>query len=193
MIHGQKKPKLQRRKSQREALLKNLCKQLIIHRRIRTTLAKAKALRPVAEKLVTYGKNALAAKGKDARETTAISVHYRRMAFRKLRDETLVKKLVDEIAAVSKDRQGGYTRITKLGQRFSDSAPMAFIEWVDAFVPKTSEAVSTETAEQAAPEPEAVKPEKKAAKPRKAPKDDKSEAEAKPKAAKKAKPKKSAE
>ena len=192
MIHGQKKPKLQRRKAHREALLKNLCKQLIIHRRIRTTLAKAKALRPVAEKLVTLGKKALAAKGKDAQETAAMGIHYRRMAFRTLQDETLVKKLVEEIAMASKDRPGGYCRITKLGQRYTDSAPMAFIEWVDSFVFKPSDAAAAEAPAEAAPEEaaEEAKPKKKAAK---APKAEKREGEAKPKAAKKAKTKKAEE
>ena len=149
MRHRKKTVKLQRRTSHRDALLKNLCKSLIEHRRIRTTLAKAKALRPIAEKLVTLGKKSLAYKGKDAQETQARGIHLRRQAFAKLRDETLVKKLFDEIAVASKDRVGGYTRITKLGQRMSDSAPMAFIEWMDAFVPAGAEA--HEDAEEAKP------------------------------------------
>lgn len=120
MRHQRKTVKLQRTQSHRDALLKNLCKSLIEHRRIKTTLAKAKAVRPVAEKLVTLAKRD--------------SLHARRQAFAVLRCKSLVKTLFDEIAAASKDRQGGYTRITKLGQRQSDSAPMAFIEWVDSFV-----------------------------------------------------------
>ena len=134
MRHQRKTVKLQRTQSHRNALLKNLCKSLIEHRRIRTTLAKAKALRPVAEKLVTLGK----------RNT----LHTRRQAFAVLRSETLVKKLFEEIAAASTTRAGGYTRITKLGQRMSDSAPMAFIEWVEAFVSKSAaaEAASSEPA-----------------------------------------------
>jgi large subunit ribosomal protein L17 len=135
MRHQRKTVKLQRTKSHREALLKNLCKSLIEHRRIRTTLAKAKAVRPVAEKLVTLGK----------RDT----LHTRRQAFAVLRCKTLVKTLFDEIASASKDRQGGYTRITKLGQRMTDSAPMAFIEWVDAFVPKGEKVEATEEAAKA--------------------------------------------
>src|SRR6187397_2596117 len=145
MRHRKKTVKLQRRKDHREALLSNLCKSLIEHRRIKTTLAKAKALRPVAEKLLTLGKKALTAKGSDARQTGAIGVHYRRLAYRTLQSETLVKKLVDEIATASLDRAGGYTRITKLGQRTSDSAPMAFIEWVDSFVPSASAPATEET------------------------------------------------
>lgn len=135
MRHQRKTVKLQRIKSHREALLKNLCKSLIEHRRIRTTLAKAKAVRPVAEKLVTLGK----------RDT----IHTRRQAFAVLRCKTLVKTLFDEIANSSRGRQGGYTRITKLGQRMTDSAPMAFIEWVDAFVPKGEKAEATEEAAKA--------------------------------------------
>lgn len=141
MRHRNKTVKLQRKKPHREALLKNLCKSLIEHRRIKTTLAKAKALRPVAEKLLTLGKKN--------------TLHSRRLAFAKLRSETLVKKLFDEIAVASADRKGGYTRITKLGQRMSDSAPMAFIEWVDYFVPATAEA---------APAAEEAKTEEKPAK-----------------------------
>jgi large subunit ribosomal protein L17 len=139
MRHKRKTVKLQRTKSHREALLKNLCKSLIEHRRIKTTLAKAKALRPVAEKLVTLGKKFHTVEGKNAQETAATKIHYTRQAFAVLRSNDLVKKLFNEIAAASKDRVGGYTRITKLGQRMTDSAPMAFIEWVDAFVGKSSD------------------------------------------------------
>ncbi len=145
MRHQRKTVKLQRTQSHRDALLNNLCKSLVEHRRIRTTLAKAKALRPVAEKLLTLGKKSLAAEGKDAKEVAAKRVHFARQAFATLRDKTLVKKLFDEIAVASKDRQGGYTRITKLGQRHSDSASMAFIEWVDSYVSKSeSSADATE-------------------------------------------------
>ena len=93
MRHNRKTPKLQRNKSHRDALLRNLAASLIEHRRITTTLAKAKALRPFAESLVTLGKK-------------------------------------NDLHA----RQGGYCRIIKLGQRQSDAAPMALIEWVDALV-----------------------------------------------------------
>lgn len=160
MTHGKKISKLQRRKSHRDALINNLCKSLIEHHRIRTTLAKAKALRPFAEKLVTLGRHALTPAGGSEKERKAKVVHLNRQAFAKLRDRDLVFKLFHEIAPASKDRPGGYTRITKLGQRQSDSAPMAFIEWVDVFVPKQ------DTAEPAAPEAEAeeAKPKKAKAK-----------------------------
>jgi large subunit ribosomal protein L17 len=126
MNHGRKVPKLQRDASHRKALLANLVCSLIEHRRIRTTLAKAKAVRPLAEKMVTLGKRG--------------DLHARRLAIAALHSKDMVKKLFEEIAVASKDRNGGYTRITKLGQRRSDSAPMAFIEWVDAYVPKTAPA-----------------------------------------------------
>ena len=89
---------------------------LIEHERLRTTLAKAKELRKVAEKTVTLGK-------KD-------SLHARRLAFALLRNEDIVKKLFTEIAPRFKDRQGGYTRIYKLGWRTGDAAPLSLIEWV---------------------------------------------------------------
>jgi len=144
MNHGRKSVKLQREASHRKALLSNLACSLIEHRRIRTTLAKAKALRPVAEKLLTLGKTG--------------TLHARRLAIAKLHNKDLVKELFEEIAIASKDRVGGYTRITKLGQRRSDSAPMAFIEWVDAYVPKkAAEPVAEATAEPAAAEEQAPK------------------------------------
>jgi len=103
-------------------MLANLTCSLISHRRIKTSLAKAKALRPIAERMVTLGKTN--------------TLHTRRRAIALLGSNQLAqrstKTLFEEIAPASSDRQGGYTRITKLGQRQSDSAPMAFIEWVDA-------------------------------------------------------------
>jgi len=131
MRHRRKTSKLQRNKSHRRSLLANQVCSLVEHRQIRTTLAKAKALRPVAEKMVTIGKKGVAA---EAAGETAKSVHYRRQAFAFLRQKSAVKKLFAEVAPASTDRAGGYTRITKLGARPSDSAPMAFISWVDLFV-----------------------------------------------------------
>ncbi len=132
-------------------MLANLVCSLVEHRRIRTTLAKAKALRPVAEKLVTLGKRG--------------DLHARRLAIGELRQKEIVKQLFEEIAVASKDRKGGYTRITKLGQRRSDSAPMAFIEWVDAYVPKAAKAVEAEVTPVAAEAPaaEEAAPKKKRA------------------------------
>lgn len=117
MRHLKKTVKLQRNASQRKALLSGLTCSLIEQGRIRTTLAKAKALKPIAEKMVTLGKRN--------------SVHTRRQAFAFLRHKDRVKKLFEEIAPAAASRQGGYTRVVKLGQRASDAAPMALIEWVD--------------------------------------------------------------
>src|SRR6187200_1002453 len=118
MRHQKKTVKLGRTADHRRALLANQVCALIEHQRIKTTLAKAKAVRPVAERMVTLGKNG--------------SIHARRRALAVLRQKDIVKKLFDDIAQRSAERSGGYTRIVKLGARKSDSARMAFIEWVDA-------------------------------------------------------------
>src|ERR1041384_6901819 len=115
--HQNKTIKLGRTADHRRALLANQVCALIQHQRIKTTLAKAKAVRPLAERMVTLGKNG--------------SIHARRTAFATLRQKNVVRKLFDDIAPRSAERNGGYTRIVKLGQRRSDSAAMAFIEWVD--------------------------------------------------------------
>jgi len=120
MRHQKKTVKLGRTAEHRKALLANQVCSLIEHQRIKTTLAKAKAVRPLAEKMVTLGKNG--------------SLHARRTALATLRHKDVVQKLFDDIAPRSTERNGGYTRIVKLGQRKSDSASMAFIEWVDAAV-----------------------------------------------------------
>jgi large subunit ribosomal protein L17 len=132
MRHRKKTVKLQRNTSHRESMLKNLVLSLIEHKRIKTTVAKAKAVRPIAEKMVTLGKKANEA---TAAGDKAGYIHYRRLASSRLhQNEKLVKELFEDIAVKSASRAGGYCRITKLGQRRTDSAPMAFIEWVDAFV-----------------------------------------------------------
>ena len=118
MRHQKKTVKLGRTAEHRKALLANQVCSLIEHQRIKTTLAKAKAVRPLAEKMVTLGKNG--------------SLHARRTALAVLRQKGAVKKLFDDIAPRSASRNGGYTRIVKLGQRKSDSAAVAFLEWVDA-------------------------------------------------------------
>src|SRR5438034_3478701 len=118
MRHQKKTLKLGLTAAHRKAMLANQVCSLIEHERIKTTLAKAKAVRPLAEKMVTLGK-------KD-------SLHARRTAFATLRQKGAVTKLFAEIAPRSATRNGGYTRIVKLGQRKSDSASVAFIEWVDA-------------------------------------------------------------
>ena len=129
MRHGVKKPKLQRKASHRKALLANQACSLISHGRITTTLAKAKALRPYVEKLITLGKNG--------------SLHARRQARATLPQPQVVAKLFSVVAEATKDRQGGYTRIVKLGQRMTDSAPMALIEIID--LPQLSAPVAPTT------------------------------------------------
>ena len=120
MRHRVKTVKLQRKAAHRRSLLANLACSLIDHGRIRTTLAKAKALRPVADRMVTLGKRG--------------DLHARRQAVAFLHQKEIVKKLFNEVAPAAADRRGGYCRITKLGPRPSDAAPMAFIEWVDRAV-----------------------------------------------------------
>jgi large subunit ribosomal protein L17 len=118
MRHQKNTRKLGRTSQHRDAMLANIVASLIIHKRVKTTLAKAKAARPLAEKLVTLGKGG--------------TLHDRRLAVAKIGQKDAVGKLFAEIAPGFKDRKGGYTRIIKLGPRQSDSAPLALIEWVDA-------------------------------------------------------------
>ena len=118
MRHQKKTVKLGRTAEHRKALLANQVCSLIEHQRIKTTLAKAKAVRPLAEKMVTLGKQG--------------TIHARRTAFAVLRQKKAVKKLFDDIAPRSAERNGGYTRIIRLGVRKSDAAKVAFLEWVDA-------------------------------------------------------------
>ena len=146
MRHQKKGRKLGRNSAQRRALFQTLSCQVIEHGRIKTTFGKAKALRPVAEKLITLAKRD--------------DLHSRRLAIAFLRQKETVQKLFSETAPASKDRQGGYCRITKLGARMSDSAPMAIIEWVDAPA-KDDPVEEVAAAEESAPE---AKPAKKAAK-----------------------------
>ncbi|MGB5660536.1 MAG: 50S ribosomal protein L17 [Thermoanaerobaculia bacterium] len=117
MRHQVKGRKLGRSPAHRKALFRNQLSSLVKEERIRTTLEKAKELRPLAEKAVTQGK----------RDT----VHARRQVNRLISDRDLVKKLFDEIAPRYHERPGGYTRIIKLGPRKGDGAEMAFLEFVD--------------------------------------------------------------
>lgn len=134
MRHRSKTVKLQRTAAHRRSLLANLACSLIEHGRIRTTLAKAKALRPVAEKMVTLGKRG--------------DLHARRQAVAFLRHKDVAKKLFEEVAPAAAGRQGGYCRIIKLGPRMTDSAPMAIIEWVDSAGGEAGEAPAAKAAEE---------------------------------------------
>lgn len=129
MRHRKKTVKLGRTSAHRDALLANQVVSLIVHQRIKTTLAKAKAVRPFAEKMLTLGKRG--------------DLHARRLAASYLGQKDAVKKLFEEIAPRAASRNGGYTRIIKLGPRQSDAAPMAYIEWVDTVV-ETEEAIVVE-------------------------------------------------
>ncbi len=113
-------------------MLANLVCSLIKHRRVKTTLAKAKAARSVAEKMITLGK--------------AGTLHDRRLAAARLhQDEEAVKILFNDIAPTQKERRGGYTRIVRLGQRQGDAAQLAILEFVDVPVPEAApEAASAE-------------------------------------------------
>lgn len=115
--------KLSRTSAQRKALFRNLIRELYIHERIITTEAKARAVRSDAEKLITKAKHGLS--GKVAR------VHAQRQVVAYLNDKTVAKKVFDELAPRYMERNGGYTRILKLGKRFGDAAEMAIIELVE--------------------------------------------------------------
>ena len=117
MNHRIKQRKLNRTASHRKALWANMAAALIKHEQIKTTLPKAKDLRPYVEKLITMAK-----KG---------DLASRRRAIAKIRDEEQVKKLFDVLGERYKDRQGGYCRVLKAGFRYGDNAPMAIIEFVD--------------------------------------------------------------
>lgn len=139
MRHGMANRKLGRTSSHRKAMFRNQLASLISNERIITTLPKAKELRPLAEKLVTLGKND--------------SVHSRRQAASVISDDTLVKKLFDTLGPRFSERPGGYTRIVKLGARRGDAAEMAILEFIGY-------ELATETA---APAPKAEPKAKKSA------------------------------
>ena len=117
MRHNKKFNHLGRKAAHRNAMLSNMAKSLIMHKRITTTLPKAKALRKYVEPLITKSKS-------DTTES-------RRVVFSYLQDKYAIQELFGEISAKVADRPGGYTRIIKLGIRRSDATPMAFIELVD--------------------------------------------------------------
>lgn len=117
MRHNKKFNHLSRTASHRKAMLANMAVSLIMHKRITTTLAKAKALKKYVEPLLTRSKDD--------------STNSRRVVFRYLQNKEALKELFGEVAAKIGDRPGGYTRVIKLGTRRGDAAPIAFIELVD--------------------------------------------------------------
>jgi large subunit ribosomal protein L17 len=117
MRHLSSKKKLGRSKAHREAVLANLAASLIIHKRIKTTHVKAQELRRFVEPLITFAKRG--------------DLHARRMVLRKIRNKEVVHSLFHEIAPIYSERNGGYTRITKLGFRDNDRAKVSQIELID--------------------------------------------------------------
>ena len=117
MRHGVAGRKLNVTSTHRQAMFRNMAVALIKHEQITTTLPKAKELRPVTEKLITLGKRG--------------GMHARRLAYAQLRDDVIVTKLFDTLAARYRARPGGYTRVLKAGVRYGDAANMAVIELVD--------------------------------------------------------------
>ena len=148
MRHARTGKKLGRDSAHRKALYSNLAGALIEHGRIKTTVTKAKAVKPIAEQMITLGRRG--------------DLHARRQATAFLRSRDVVHKLFAEVAPLFKDRPGGYTRIVKIGTRPGDSAEMAYLELVDEeYVAKEREARtpepvsdSTPIEEEAAEEPE---------------------------------------
>ncbi|SDH33299.1 50S ribosomal protein L17 [Roseospirillum parvum] len=117
MRHGMSGRKFNRTSSHRKAMFANMATALIKHEQIKTTLPKAKDLRPVVDKLITLGKRG--------------DLHARRQAAAMIREDAVVRKLFDTLAKRYQDRPGGYTRVLKAGLRYGDAAPMAIIELVD--------------------------------------------------------------
>jgi len=138
MRHLKRTAKLGRTSEHRNAMLANLVCSLIEHKRVTTTLAKAKAARSVAEKMVTLGK-----KG---------TIHHRRLAASRLHQEDAARILFKEIAPAFKDRRSGYTRIIKLENRQGDAAQRAILEWVDTIVTAPEPAEAAPAAAEAKPE-----------------------------------------
>jgi len=126
MRHQKHRHQLGVKKQHRAALMANLASSLIVHGRIQTTLAKAKALRPFIEKIITLAKKAKAS------ESEATAVHYRRQAISKLRNKEAVRILFNEKVEEFVSREGGYARIYKVGPRIGDAAEMGLIELIGA-------------------------------------------------------------
>ena len=154
MRHSKRRHILGVSSSHRSAMLGNLSVALITHGRIKTTLAKAKALRPFIEKIITLAKKA------DQANDAARKLHFRRLAIARVRDKKAVAELFDNKVSEFSNRAGGYTRIYKLGQRVGDAAEMGLIELINASDegyakrPKKKAAKSTKAKAKAEPEAE---------------------------------------
>ncbi len=140
MRHLKSGRSLSRSASHRKAMLGNLAVSILTHERVTTTVPKAKEVRSVVERLITYGKGA--------------DLHNIRLAARTIRDKDVLKKLFDDIAPTYKERQGGYTRIIKVGERKGDNAELAIIELVG----RNGEEPRKRSSKKAATKPKAEKP-----------------------------------
>ncbi len=136
MRHRVAKTRLSRSTSHRQAMMRNLVTSLVEHERVETTLAKAKQLRGLADRMVTLGKEG--------------SLHARRRALAVLRTKDSVSKIFSELATRFRDRAGGYTRILKLGFRNGDNAPMAIVEYL-GFELKPAKVVTPKVEKKAKP------------------------------------------
>ena len=141
MRHRRSGKKLGRDSAHRRALYANLAASLIEHGRIKTTVAKAKEVRPVAEQMITLGRRG--------------GVHARRQALKFLRSQDVVHKLFSDVGPRFADRDGGYSRIVRIGPRLGDAAEMAYLELVD-FTPEAPAPRRRRQPEEAEQEPEPV-------------------------------------
>lgn len=131
MYHGKAGRKLGRISSHKEAMLRNMVTSVIKHESIRTTDCKAKELKKLAEKMITLGKRG--------------DLHARRQALSVIRDKSTVSKLFGELAERYRTRNGGYTRIVKIGYRFGDNAPVSLLEFIDSGKKKEKEKPKAKT------------------------------------------------
>lgn len=146
MRHRKHNHQLGVKTAHRTSMLANLCCSLIENGRIKTTLARARALRPTIEKIITLAKKAHLA------QDTAKKIHYRRLAISRLRSKTATKKLFDELVQQFATREGGYTRIYKLAlPRLGDASEMALIEFVEQAASKKNKKMAKKSSQKPAP------------------------------------------
>ena len=154
MRHRKHNHQLGVKTAHRTSMLANLCCSLIENGRIKTTLARARALRPTIEKIITLAKKAHLA------QDTGKKIHYRRLAISRLRSKTATKKLFDELVEQFATREGGYTRIYKLAlPRLGDASEMALIEFVEETASKKSKKKAKKSSKKSAPAKDELKKE----------------------------------
>ena len=131
MPHQSHQKKLRRPSGQRRSLFRGLIRSMLLHERIKTTEAKAKAIRPLVERMITLGCRAQQALANgDTLDNRAKALHYRRMALAVVPEDRVIRKLFDDLAPRYMKRPGGYTRILKVGYRMGDAAPLVLLEFV---------------------------------------------------------------